>query len=171
MHQQERPAGSGVRMSVRVVERLEHLADAMQREAGREHAALLGDREGQGAQIAARDVLHRQVVALAHRTDVEDVADVPVVELHDDARLVDEARGVFAVVGQVRPQRLDHAVLLEARHRAVLGQEHFAHAAARHRRQQQVVAERTRVLLGRRRRQVGCGLPVFVHDRTGLVAL
>ena len=67
-----------------------------------------------------------------------------VVELHGDARLVDEAADVAAVVAEVCPQRLHDAEVVRAVVAAPAREEDLAHAAAAERVDEQVRPEGTR---------------------------
>jgi len=66
---------------------------------------------------------------------------VGVLQLDDDARLVEKAVHVAGLARQVLAQRLDHHQAHGARGAERAGQEHVAHAALRDRAQQQVAGE------------------------------
>ncbi len=59
------------------------------------------------AQVLAVDVLERDEITVVDLTEVEDLGDVRVLELHGDLRLVDEHRDELFVLGDVRQDALD----------------------------------------------------------------
>ena len=127
--------------AVSVVEGFQDLGGNVHDQAGVHGAA---SRVGEGAQVLARHQFHREVIALADEPNVKDLADVAMVELDNDAGLVDEPGHILPVVGQMRAQRLDDAVLFETGdtgHAAAAGQKDLAHAALGNRRQQQIGPE------------------------------
>ena len=60
------------------------------------------------------DVLERDEEAVVDLTEVEDLGDVRVLQLHGDLRLVDEHRDELVVLGDVRQDALDGDQALEA---------------------------------------------------------
>jgi hypothetical protein len=104
------------------------------------------------AQVLALDQLHREVVLALDATRVEHLHEVRVVEPHHDLRLVEKA-AVHARVVEVVQHLLHDARLLEAT-LAGRREEQLAHAAARHRPHEHVLAEQLRepVVLGARSR-------------------
>jgi hypothetical protein len=94
----------------------------------------------------AVDVLERQEVVAVDLAEVEDVHDVGVREPRRDARLVEKHVDeglVVGILGEVRQDALDHALLLEPRRAEVAGEKHVGHASGGQVRQQRVLAEAT----------------------------
>ena len=82
-----------------------------------------------GPQVAAVDVLERDVVAGVDDAEVEDLRDVRVVQLNRDLRLVDEHADEVLVLRDVRQDALDRDQALEALDTVGLGPEHLGHTA------------------------------------------
>ena len=93
--------------------------------------ALAGAAED-GAQVAAMDVLHGDVVAAVDLSEVEDLDDVRMREAGDHLGLVDEHVHEFLVVREVGQDPLHRHDLLEPLDAAALGAEHLGHPAHRH---------------------------------------
>jgi hypothetical protein len=91
-------------------------------------AALLRALEDR-AHVLAAHVLERDEVAVADLTELEDLRDVRVRELHRDLRLVDEHRDELLVLGDRREDALDGDHALEALHAEGLRLEDLGHAA------------------------------------------
>jgi len=137
-----------VALVVRVVEALADLHDD---EAGLRHrhrlalgAAAIEDR----AQVAAVDVLERDVVAAIDDAEVEDLGDVRVVQLHRDLRLVDEHLDELFVLRDVRKDALHGDEALEALDAVRLGPEDLRHPADVDPLEEVVLAEGNRLLHG-----------------------
>jgi len=75
-------------MTMRGVEPVERVGDDPQRE---RRGGSSERRVEQPAQVRARDVLHREEVHAVVHADVEDLTDVRVLQLDDDARFVEKA--------------------------------------------------------------------------------
>ena len=84
------------------------------------------------AQVAAVDVLHRDVVALLDPPEVEDLHDARVGEARHHLGLVDEHVEELLVVGEVGQDALQRHDLLEALDARPLRLEDLGHAADRH---------------------------------------
>ena len=103
---------------VRVVERLQHLADDEHRERARDvHALLRGDAQ-QAQPVEAVDEFQRGEELAAHLAEVQHLDDLRVGELRGQLRLVDEHRDEVRVGRQVGQDPLDDQDLLEAVRRA-----------------------------------------------------
>ena len=81
------------------------------------------------AQVAAVDVLERDVVAAVDDAEVEDLRDVRVVQLDRELRLLDEHADELFVLRDVRQDALDRDEPLEALDAERLRAEHLGHAA------------------------------------------
>ena len=123
----ERPP-LGVALVVRVVQPLANLHD---------HEAHLSLGHGLGVpvqvvedapQVAPVDILEGDEVRVVHLTEIEDLGDVRVLQLHRDLRLVDEHRDELFVLGDVGEDALERNDSLEALHAHDLCLEHLGHA-------------------------------------------
>ena len=92
-------------------------------------------------QVLAPDVLHRDEVRVVDAAELEDLADVGVVELARDLRLIDEHLDEVGVLGHRRQDPLDREDLLEAFDAEGLGLEDLGHAADADAFEQQVFPE------------------------------
>ena len=145
-------AAAGVALAVRVVEAgADLLADIGRGLDG--HDALELRRLAQDLeQIAAVDVLHRDVVGVADLAQVEDVRDVHVLELDRDLGLVDQHLDEVVVRREVGVDHLQGHDLLEALQALGRGEVDLGHAAGRDLREETVGAElSTAFWLGHRR--------------------
>ena len=92
-------------------------------------------------QILAPDVLHGDEVRVVDAAELEDLADVGVVQLAADLRLIDEHLDEVGVLGHRRQDALDGEDLLEALDAEGLGLEDLGHAADADALEQEVLAE------------------------------
>ena len=102
------------------------------RQVERHAQALVPGAPHDRAQVAAVDVLHRDVVALLDPAEVEDLDDVRVGEAGHHLGLVHEHVQELLVLREVRQDALDRDDLLEALDAGALGLEDLGHAADRH---------------------------------------
>jgi hypothetical protein len=141
MHQLERTAHR-VALLVCVVEPLadlhHHVADEIDRQLFARLASVLED----GAQVLAVHVFERDEVAVTDPSEIEDLRDVGVGELHRQLRLIDEHRDEVGVGGDVGEDALDRDDALEALDAERLGAEHLGHAARVDAVKQRIFAER-----------------------------
>ena len=107
---------------VREPRRLEDLLDDVDRVLGIERAVLLHDL----LEIAAAQVLHRDVVGAVPLPAVEHLDDVGMREAGGRGRLALEARDELRVLGEPMMQQLQRDLAPEL---GVLGEPHVAHAA------------------------------------------
>ena len=136
---------------VRIVESLQGLTHQVQRRRCRGCPLLLPASILHCAQIAARNVVHGQVVFFevtfrrfgVDATDVEDVANVGVAEGDDDTGFVDEAGDVFPISGELGSKFLQYTSAFESSDAARLRQEDLAHAAPSEVLQKQIAPEGT----------------------------
>jgi hypothetical protein len=87
-------------------------------------------------------VLQRDEEAVLDLTEVEDLGDVRVLQLHGDLRLVDEHRDELLVLGDVRQDAFDGEQPLEALDAEGLGLEYLGHASDVDPLEEVVLAER-----------------------------
>lgn len=91
-------------------------------------------------EVHAVNELHREKVILTNDAGLMDGRDVGVVELGDDARLVEEAAHILLIGREVATQRLHHDEALPLTD-ALLGEVDVAHAAPAKDREQRIAAE------------------------------
>ena len=146
----------GVALVVRVVQALADLHDDV---AGHARSAatspLLRMRSKIDAQVAAVHVLEGDEEAVLDLTEVEDLGDVRVLQLHGDLRLVDEHRDELFVLGDVRQDALDGQQTLEPLDAECLGLEDLGHTSDVDPLEEVVLAERDGLLqLGHNTREI-----------------
>ncbi len=146
MDEAKRFTGSRLDRAMGIVEGLEHLADDRHRHVGRHPLAAAVQGQGQRADVDAEDVLHGQVQPAGDLADLVHVADVPVGEPHDHARLVEEAPD-FLVVTLVVADGLEHHQPPDAHPRVLAREKDRAHAALADLLDHEVVPEHERELL------------------------
>ena len=134
----------GVAEPVGVVQSLGHLGGDEERHRDGNALALVLQPGEHGFQIAAAQVLHGQKVVLAHLPEFVHLDDVPVVEWHGDAGLIDEHVDEVPVLDQVGEHPLDHQFLFGALGGAQAGPEDVGHAPRRQQFNEFVPAERCR---------------------------
>ena len=127
-----------------VVEGFEKFTHQREHGVGRERDTVVARFVLDHAHVAARDVLHRQIIFFADAAHVERSTNVRMIEVDDDARLVDEARHIFAVAGEFFAELFDDAVTVEATGRNLASEIDFAHAATGKHFQQQIASEGAR---------------------------
>ena len=111
----------------------------------RRHASTLGAVGAQHAvEVAAVQVLHRDVVALTDLSELVHRDDVRVVQVHADLGLVDEQRDKAGIARVLGADALDDQALLEAGDPKGAREEHLGHAAGADLLKQLVLAERGR---------------------------
>ncbi len=107
MHDRERLAGLGIGKVVRILEALADLHDDVDGMRDRHALALLLHPLDERLQVAAVDVLHDDEVRRVGDADVEDADDVGVLQVHRQARLVEEHLDELLVLGEARQDALD----------------------------------------------------------------
>ncbi len=119
----------GVALVVRVVQPLADLHDDVAGHRDRQRLRLVAHAIEDRAQVAPVHVLERDEEAFVDLTEVEDLGDVRVLQLHGDLRLVDEHRDELFVLSDVREDAFDRQEALEALHAKRLGLEDFGHTS------------------------------------------
>ena len=122
-------AALGVALVVRVVEALAHLHGHVAGHRDRKRLGLVAHAIEDRPQVAPMDVLEGDEEAVVDLTEVEDLRDVRVLQLHGDLRLVDEHRDELFVLGDVREDAFHREEALEALHAKGLRFEDFGHTS------------------------------------------
>src|SRR6185312_9291186 len=116
------------------------LAHDLDRVLERQEPAVGDAAAAQLVELLADDVLHRDVRDAVVLVDVVDVDDVRMIELRADLRLVEEHLDDPRVVGELRPQLLDHDFFFEAGHCRLAREIDLRHATDREPAEQRVAA-------------------------------
>ena len=133
---------------MRVVERLADLGDDHARLREGHLLALLAEALQHLPQVAAGDVLHRDVEVLVVLAELEHLDDVRVRQLHRDPRLVHEHVDELGVLAHGGQDLLDRQQALEAFHAERLGDEHLCHPAHGNALEEKIVPESDGLLHG-----------------------
>ena len=145
-----------IALVVRVVEALTQLHDDEARLRDRHRLADLAAPIEHAAEIAAMNVLERDVVAAVDDAKIEDLRDVRVVQLDGELGLLDEHADELFVLRNVRKDPLDGNQPFEPLDSERLRAKHLGHAADVDPLEQIIFSDRSRLLHGvssRRRRR------------------